>query len=200
MTAVENDVFLEKPFGPRFAGVLHTFTRQESLGASKDEADLALKARVAAGARWATSVQAGVIWSRETPSPDIVGPLPACPDYGGELRGLAGESTRGGRGFLNVEAGYRYRAGCSHVRYEATAGFRADPKWLVLGQVFVDDDLRFGEDLKLQAGVVRFNRKGRGLQLSLRTRISEGDVIEPTIILGYWSTPRHRSDPEEADR
>ncbi len=132
--------------------------------------------------RIALALQGGVTWRSEVET--------GCPDVGGELRALAGRSSARGRVFLNGEAAYRYANACTHVRYEVTAGWRPGERWLGLGQIFVDDDLRFGETIKAQATLVHFNGRGRGLQISARVRVQDGDVIEPTLILGYWSAKR----------
>ncbi len=166
----------------RYALVVKTYYAQDTLGNEEDEADAAVKALVWRGRRTVAAVQAGATW-RSTPAQ-------GCAETGGEARGLWGASTRSGVHFVNIEAAYRYAPGCSHARYEATYGHRAGRSWLLLGQVFADDDLKFGETLKAQASIVGFTRAGRGLQLSVRVRADAGDVIEPTIILGYWSAAR----------
>jgi hypothetical protein len=113
-----------------------------------------------------------------------------CDRWGGEARALAGIASTGGRSFANVEAAYRYSPGCNHARYELTGGYRPGGRWLTLAQAFVDDDLNFAETIKAQATIVRFTESGRGVQFSLRFRVDDGAVIEPTLILGYWSRPR----------
>lgn len=179
---LESDVYTEKTLTSRLALVGHTFYAQDGLGAERDEADLGIKVLGYRTDRIALAVQGAATWRSEVET--------GCPDLGGELRVLAGRASRSGRTFLNGEAAYRYANGCTHVRYEATAGWRPNERWLGLGQVFVDDDLRFGETIKAQASLVRFSAKGRGLQISARFRVQDGDVIEPTIILGYWSANR----------
>ena len=182
VATVESDVFTEKAMGNRFALVGHTFFAQDTLGQAVDEADIDAKVLGYRGRRLVAAAQLGVTWRSQ--------PEPGCTETGVEARALAGISSRTGKSFLNGETAIRYAGGCPHVRYELTAGWRPRERWLGLGQIFVDDDLAYGASIKAQAGLVRFSRKGRGLQISLRARIDEGSVIEPTIILGYWSASR----------
>lgn len=179
---IESDIYTEKTLTSRLALVGHTFYSEDGLGEERDEADLGVKVLGYRTDRIALALQGGVTWRSETE--------PACPDVGGEIRGLAGRSSASGKTFLNGEAAYRYANGCSHARYEVTAGWRPNDTWLALGQVFIDDDLRYGETIKAQASLVRFTTRGRGLQISARIQVQDGDVIEPTIILGYWSAKR----------
>jgi hypothetical protein len=162
--------------------VVQSYYSQDSAGFVDDESLVALKALAHRGPRFAAAVQAGVTWRSE--------PDPECTPTGGEVRMMAGMSSRGGGQFGNVEAAYREAGGCAHARYEVTWGVRPRRDWLLLGQVFADDDLRFAETVKVQATAVRFTRKGRGLQLGVRLRVDGVDVIEPTIIVGYWSAAR----------
>ena len=183
VATLESDIFVEAPVGRRYALVGHTLNTRDTFGAQTDEADIDFKVAAFRGRRSALALQAGVTWRDE--------PLDGCEAVGGEVRALAGMSSRTGRSFLNGEAAIRVAGGgCAHARYELTAGLRPNARWLGLGQVFVDDDLDFGETIKAQATLVRFTRKGRGLQLSLRLRVNDGAVTEPTLIFGYWSKAR----------
>ena len=183
VATLESDVFAETPIGSRYALVGHTLNTRDTLGQQRDEADIDAKVAAYRGRRLALALQTGVTWRAE--------PLDGCGEVGGEARALAGLSSRSGRSFVNGEAAIRVASGgCAHVRYELTAGLRRNARWLGLGQIFVDDDLAFGETIKAQASLVRFSRKGRGLQLSLRLRVDDGAVTEPTLILGYWSAAR----------
>lgn len=182
LRTLETDVYLEQPFADGFAAVGRTFTFDDNFGGAGDEADAGVKARLWRGARSALALQASATWQSE--------PIEGCAEKGGELRALAGTASRSGRSFVNLEAGYRYSPSCPHVRYEATYGRRPSERWLLLGQAFVDDDVHFGETIKLQATAVRFSRAGRGVQLSVRMRVDGANVIEPTLIVGYWSAAR----------
>lgn len=184
VATLESDVYGEVPFGRHFALVGHTFNTRNTLGEQRDEADIDLKVATFRGRRTALALQAGVTWRAD--------PTDGCSDVGAEVRALAGRSSKSGRSFLNAEAAVRADGdgGCAHARYELTAGMRPNARWLRLAQVFVDDDLEFGQTVKAQASLVRFTRKGRGLQLSLRFRVDDGAVTEPTLILGYWSAAR----------
>ena len=178
----EEDVFTEHRFSPRVSGVLHTFARQTATGDAEEEAEASLKRRMVGGDRWTVAMQAGGLWAGATAG--------TCPRAGAELRALAGATSKTGRRFVNLEAAYRYRAGCARARYELTTGYRPDEKWLWLAQTFVDDDLTFDREIKIQASAVRFDRKRRGLQLSVRARISDAGVNEPALVLGYWTKLR----------
>lgn len=104
---------------------------------------------------------------------------------------LAGASTRGGRFFATGGIGARAQGhDCIHARYDLTLGVKPHSRVLGLAQVFVDDDLTFGETLKAQASVVAFERNGRGVQLGVRMRLDAGEFIEPTVLLSYWSALR----------
>ncbi|MDX2234886.1 MAG: hypothetical protein NW200_10355 [Hyphomonadaceae bacterium] len=178
----ETDVYVEEPLGDRFAVVGRAYYATDNLGSETNEADAGLKARLWRDGRTALAAQIGPTWRSAPP--------PGCAQNGGESRALAGRSGRGGRSFVNLEVAYRYNPGCSHVRYEATYGHRTGSRWLWLAQVFADDDLRFGETIKAQATMVRFSKAGRGLQLSARIQLDGAEVIEPTLIVGYWSGAR----------
>lgn len=180
VAAFETDVFSEEALSDRFALVGRAYYAQDSLGFSEDETDAGLKVAVHRGARTALALQASTTY---VSAPTVAG----CDRWGGEARALAGVASAGGRAFANVEAAYRYSPGCNHARYEVTGGYRPGARWLALAQAFVDDDLEFGETIKAQGTLVRFTKKGRGVQLSLRFRVDDGSVIEPTLILGYWS-------------
>jgi hypothetical protein len=147
------------------------------------QSDVALKYRVLRGDRSVVSVQAGGLWDSRAAGD--------CQEYGGEFRLLGGASSMGGRTFVNAEAGLRAQGtGCLRARYDLTLGVKPTPRVLGLAQLFVDDDLKFGESLKAQASVVAFERTGRGLQLGVRVRVHGNDVIEPTLVIGYWSALR----------
>lgn len=183
IAALETDVFSEEALNDRFALVGRAYYAQDALGFSEDETDAGLKVAVHRGTRTAAALQlSGTYVSAPT--------VPGCDRWGGEARGLAGISSRNGRSFANIEAAYRYSPGCNHARYEVTGGYRPGVRWLSLAQVFVDDDLQFGETIKAQASLVRFTKAGRGVQLSVRFRVDDSAVIEPTLILGYWSRSR----------
>jgi hypothetical protein len=183
VAALETDVFTEEALGERFALVGRAYYAQDALGFSEDETDAGLKVALHRGRRTALALQgSGTYVSAPT--------VPGCDRWGGEARALAGVSSQNGRRFANLEAAYRYSPGCSHARYELTGGYRPGSRWLSLAQAYVDDDLKFGETIKAQASLIRFTEKGRGVQISLRFRVDDGAVIEPTLILGYWSRPR----------
>lgn len=160
--------------------VTRAYYAQDNLGFSEDEGDAAVKVSLWRGPRLALAAQLGPTY---TTAPTVEG----CDRWGGEARALAGAASRNGRSFANIEAAYRYSPGCSHVRYELTGGYQPSARWLALGQVFVDDDLAYGDTVKLQAGLVRFAKSGRGVQLSVRMRVDDGGVTEPTLLVGYWS-------------
>jgi len=57
-------------------------------------------------------------------------------------------------------------------------------------QVFVGDDLQYVEKVEFQACLIAFERIGWGPQLGARLRIEDSTVIEPTILLRYWTALR----------
>jgi hypothetical protein len=141
------------------------------------------KYRVLSGDRSVVSVQSGVIWDSA--------PGGECGEWGGDARLLAGAATTGGRYFASAELGARVQGDdCVHARYELTLGAKPHRRLLGLAQVFMDDDLTYGETLKAQASLVAFERSGRGLQLGVRVQFDGNGDIEPTILLSYWSALR----------
>jgi hypothetical protein len=178
----ETDVFIEQPLNDRFAAVAQTYYAQDNFGRVNDETQAAIKGVIARRGGLIAAGQLGVTY-------DSI-PQERCDRVGGEARALVGYATRSGRSYVNFESAFRYAAGCPHVRYELTLGTRPAEGWLLLGQVFADDDLKFDESLKIQAGAVRFGRRERGVQLSVRATLDGTSVIEPTLILGYWSAIR----------
>ena len=185
-STVETDLFIEAPLNSRISVVashwsqtVTTFDGTET----RNESVLSGKYRLLRGDRSVVSVQSGVVWDSRASG--------ACGEWGGEARVLAGAATRGGRFFATGELGARSQGSdCIHARYDLTLGVKPHRRILGLAQVFVDDDLTYGESLKAQASVVAFERNGRGVQLGVRMRLDAGEFIEPTILLSYWSALR----------
>lgn len=183
---IETELFIEAPLGGRVSVVANHWSETASTfdgTETRSESVVSGKYRVLSGDRSVVSLQSGVVWDSAASG--------GCGEWGGEGRVLAGAATKGGRYFASVEAGARIQGeDCVHARYELTLGAKPHRRVLGLAQVFVDDDLAYGETLKAQASLVVFERSGRGLQLGVRVRFDGNDVIEPTIVLSYWSALR----------
>lgn len=186
VSIVETELFIEAPLAARISVVANhwsqTATDFEGTN-TRNESVVSIKYRVMSGDRSVLAVQTGAVWDSRAAGD--------CGEWGGESRLLAGAATRGGRFFVSAEAGARVQGeDCVRARYDFTLGAKPHKRLLGLAQVFLDDDLRYGETLKAQASLVAFERGGRGLQLGVRVRIEEEEVIEPTLLLSYWSALR----------
>lgn len=182
----ETDLFIEVPLGARVSVVANHWSQIANTfegSSTRNESVLSGKYRLMSGDRSVVSLQSGIVWDS--------GAAGECGEWGGDARVLAGAATRGGRYFASAELGARVQGNdCVHARYELTLGAKPHKRILGLAQVFVDDDLTYGETLKAQASLVAFERSGRGLQLGVRVRFDGNDVIEPTLVLSYWSALR----------
>lgn len=183
---VETELFIEAPLGARVSVVANHWsqTTTDFDGTrTRNESVVSGKYRLLSGDRSVTSVQSGVIWDSAASG--------ECGEWGGDARLLAGAATKGGRYFASAELGARVQGNeCVHARYELTLGAKPYRRLLSLAQIFVDDDLTYGETLKAQASLVAFERSGRGLQLGVRVQFDGDDFIEPTVLLSYWSALR----------
>ncbi len=185
-STVETVLFIEAPLNARVSVVANHWSQTVTTFDGTDtrnESVLAGKVRVLRGDRSVVSVQGGVVWDSRADGD--------CGEWGGEARLLAGAASRGGKYFVSGELGARAQGNdCIHARYDLTVGVKPHRRLLALAQVFVDDDLTYGETLKTQVSAVVFERNGRGVQLGLRMRLDAGEFIEPTILLSYWSPLR----------
>jgi hypothetical protein len=112
-----------------------------------------------------------------------------CTGWGGEVRGLAGRSL--GRAFVNVEAAYLAQTpNCVHARFDVAAGWRLDPQWQAIGQVFTDRSYLQGHAAKAQLSLVRQGRAGRALQVGVRWRLDHAGQENPALLIALWSSPR----------
>lgn len=183
---VETDLFIEAPLNSRVSVVANHWSETVTTFIGSDthnESVVAGKYRLLHGDRSVVSIQAGVLWDSRA--------VGDCGEWGGETRLLGGVASRGGHLFATAELGARVQGNdCIHARYDLTLGVKPHKRLLGLAQIFVDDDLTYGESFKAQASVVAFERNGRGVQLGVRVRIDGNDVIEPTLLLSYWSALR----------
>lgn len=183
---VETELFIEAPLARGISVVANHWSETVSSFEGTDtrnESVVSIKYRLRQGERSVVSLQSGAIWDSRAAGD--------CGEWGGETRLLAGAGSRSGRYFASAELGLRVQGeDCLRGRYDLTFGAKPHRRVLALAQVFLDDDLRYGETLKAQASVVGFGSRGRGLQLGVRVRFGDKDDIEPTILLGYWSALR----------
>ncbi|KAF0180986.1 MAG: hypothetical protein IV086_17555 [Hyphomonadaceae bacterium] len=185
-STVETDLFIEAPLNSRISVVANHWSQTVTTFEGTEtgnESVLSGKYRLLRGDRSVVSVQGGVVWDSRASG--------ECGEWGGEARLLVGAATRSGRVFVSGELGARTQGNdCVHARYDLTVGVKPHRRLLGLVQVFVDDDLIYGETLKAQASAVVFERNDRGVQLGVRMRLDAGEFIEPTILLSYWSALR----------
>lgn len=183
---VETDLHIEAPLHRTISVVANHWSETVSDfdgSHTEMESELALKYRLWRGDRSALAAQGGVVWSSEASQ--------GCQEYGASTGLLAGVSTRGGRYFANLEGGVRVLGqDCIHGRYDLTVGWKPTERAMFLAQVFADDDLSYGDTVKAQISAVVFARDGQGLQIGGRVRVDVDHVIEPTIIVRYWSALR----------
>jgi hypothetical protein len=147
-----------------------------------EEAQVGLKRTLWEGDRIAVAVQGTLDWRAQD--------WRFCGGAGGELRVMAGRSV-GRRGFVNGELSWRAeQGGCSGAKFDVTAGWRPNERWILLGQVFRDQDLspafRERPSLKLQGSAVRVLKGGLGFQAGLRAALDEGDQASIGPVLGVW--------------
>lgn len=122
------------------------------------------------------ALQTSLYWRSDPPGD--------CGEGGIETRWLGGRSV-GDTGFVNLElAGRVLDEGCPAARVNFSFGYRPQPNWLAMGEIFYDAPREGDESLKLQVSVVRFDENGRGIQVGLRTRLDGGG--EAALVLGWW--------------
>lgn len=186
VSIIETDLHIEAPVGRRVSVVANHWAETVAGFEGSDtrvQSDLLVKYRLLRGERSVLSVQGGGVWDSRA-SGD-------CGEYGGDLRLLGGASTRRGHFFANAEGGVRVQGvDCVHAKYDLTLGWKPLNRAIFLAEIFADDDLSYGQSIKAQLSGVVFARDGRGLQLGARVRVDVDDVIEPTIIVRYWSALR----------
>lgn len=177
LARIQTDSFYEKRVSSRFALVAQEWSDTWNAETS-GEAIVGVKAATATGKDYSVTLQAGSLFRED--------PYGRCAQWGGMLGAAGGRAH--GRLFLDIESQVRFAGRCSHGKLDASLGYWPSRNWLTLAQVFADKEFRAGESVHAQASVVRFNRTGKGVQLGVRLCLSKGTDIEPTLILGYWST------------
>lgn len=178
-TAFEASIYNERPIERETSVVATTwFTRDITQQSTfRGEASLGLKQQIFENDDWVVAAQGSALWQSE-PGPD-------CGEAGGELRVLAGRSLSE-RTFLNTEVALReYGGSCGATRFDVTAGWRPNSRWLALGQVFYDAPDQGEEVIRAQVTLVRFLNSGRGIQIGVRSRI-DGEADEVMLVLGSW--------------
>jgi hypothetical protein len=177
LARIQTDSFYEKRLSNKVAFAVQEWSDTWNAETS-GEAFLGLKVAPAAGRDYSISVQAGPMLRED--------PYGRCAQWGGMAGVDVGRSWK--RLFLDVESQVRFIGRCSHGKLDASVGYWTGPNWLTLAQVFGDKEFQGRESVHAQASVVRFNRSGKGVQLGIRLCVSGGADIEPTLIVGYWST------------
>jgi len=183
---IESDLYIEAPLAARVSVVSNHWVQTVSTFEGVDtrvQSDVNLKYRLLRSDHGVVAIQGGAVWDSRAAG--------ECGEYGGDVRLLGGLSSHNGRFFANLEGGARVQgADCIHAKYDLALGWKPVRRFMALAEVFVDDDLTYGESFKAQASLVGFSREGRGLQLGVRVGVDGNDVIEPLILLRYWSAPR----------
>jgi hypothetical protein len=176
----EADIYEERPFRKGLAGVVKV--RNEIVVETETaEAEVAVKGEVWRRPGVVAAVQAGATW-RDTPAP-------GCGEWGGEVRVLSGAAAE--KAFATLElAGRAEEGGCPHVRLDGAVGWRPNRSWMAMTQVFIDKDLAYEHVTKVQASLVRFSRRGRGVQIGVRAELDGREFRAPILIVSYWSSPR----------
>jgi hypothetical protein len=179
----ETSVYWELPLGEDTSFVASPWieTNYDTEDGWRGEATVGVKRAVFRDDNYAVAIAGSALW-RSHPDPE-------CSEGGAELRVLAGGSVRPAGAFMNVEVAARaLKGGCESAEAEVSAGFRPHPRWLALGQVFVDAPQDGEEVVRGQLSLVRFGNEGRGIQLGVRARL-DGEDREPALVLGLWGTP-----------
>jgi hypothetical protein len=117
-----------------------------------------------------------------------------CGDAGAEARLLAGAAR--GDFFVDAQGAYRVRAGgCPTSKLDITVGWEPDERWMGLAQTFVDVDPRYDPVVKLQLSLVRFSKKGKGVQVGVRVRADEAGKDERALVVSWWRAPHKSVSP-----
>lgn len=175
----ESSTYWEAPFNPSTSFVATPWMEQsyDTADGWRAEAVVGVKRTIFRDDDTVMALQAGALW--------ISHPERGCSEGGAELRWLGGRSFENGA-FLNLEAAARVlEGGCAGERADVTGGIRFARNWLALGQVFLDAPQQGEETVKAQLSLVRFNARGRGVQLGVRVRI-DGGAEESALVLGFW--------------
>ncbi len=179
----ESSTYWEMPFENGDASVVLTpwvETNNDTWDGWRAEGTLGVKHVVYRDDENVVALQASALW--------ISHPNEGCSEGGAEVRFLGGRSV-GETGFINIEAAARaLSGGCEGGRLDITTGYRPHENWLALGQVFFDAPLDGDDTVRAQLSLVRFDKKGRGVQLGIRARI-DGGAPEPTLVLAFWGRP-----------
>lgn len=178
----ETSTYWEEPLGENAALVVSPWAEQNQTSPEgwRAQAFVGLKHTLLESGRNVVALQGGGVW--------VSDPAEDCDQGGGELRVLGGRSF-GETGFVNVEIAERaLSGGCSGERLDLTVGYRPSDDWIGMAQVFVDHPVDGADAIRGQISLVRFNDKGRGLQVGLRTRL-DGES-EAALVLGFWGAPR----------
>ncbi len=180
---LESQIYSETPIGEALAFVAKPWieTSETIDGAEvRGEAQVGLKTILRRQGRFVTAAQGTALWRSDREDVD-------CGRLGGEVRGLAGVSTRGGRAFVNAEAGVRtLEGGCARGRFDLTFGYRPSERWLALAEAFTDAPEVGRSTTKAQFSIVRLNDRGRGIQAGVRFD-AEDPAAEPALLIGFWS-------------
>lgn len=179
----ESALYLELPVAHGASFVLAPWVEQnyDTLDGWRGEALVGFKRTVFEADNTVVAIQAGALW--------VSHPDSACSEGGAEVRVLGGRAFASGSSFVNLEAAARgLVGGCEGARLDLTLGYRPNPDWLAMGQIFLDAPLDGRESVKAQITLVRFRDNGNGFQIGLRGRI-DGEALEPALVLGLWGRP-----------
>lgn len=178
----ESSAYWEEPLSDNASLVVSPWAEQNQTSADgwRAEALVGFKHNVITSGRSVVAIQGGGVW--------VSDPGDGCDQGGGELRVLGGRSF-GENGFINAEVAERaLSGGCRGERLDVTLGYRPDEDWMGLAQIFVDRPVDGEDTIRGQLSLVRFNDRGRGVQIGLRARL-DGEP-EAALVLGFWSAPR----------
>jgi hypothetical protein len=179
----ESSAYWEIPTSETLALIAAPWLEENAAASAKGwraEATVALKAALMRGPRGAMAVQGGVVWRSD--------PGPGCSEMGAEARWLGGASL-GETRFVNLElAGRLHEGGCFDPRLDLTAGYRPDPRWLAMAEIFVDAPEAGDTEIQGQITFVRFGDDQKGVQFGVRTRL-DGGAQETAFVLGFWGRP-----------
>lgn len=187
LSIYETSVYWEVPVGEKTSVVATPWFEQnyDTIEGWRGEAAVGVKRAVFRDDTFAAAVSGSAFWSSH-PGED-------CGEGGAEFRVMGGASREQAAGaFVNAEVAVQALAGgCQGLDAELTLGFRPTERWLVMGQVFLQDEDDEARDdlLRGQISVVRFGEdRSRGVQIGVRARL-DGEDAEPAVVLGLWGRP-----------
>jgi hypothetical protein len=195
----EMDVYWEDGLTKRFDGVLNVHIQLDEkyeppTAPGVQTPYIEPSGEVVVGGKMTLRDRPGSVISAQVGLLGVYGPKDGCGEAGVETRVLAGAAKRGF--FADAQGAARVRTGgCPTGKFDITMGWEPNNRWMGLAQTFVDVDPRYDPVVKLQLSLVRFSKKGKGLQMGVRVRADEAGRDERALVVGWWRAPHKSVSP-----